>query len=379
LDVNQVAANVATIRNQMLFDDVGRVQRVNVQILHDLYQRLFAPALPHLAGVQHIMVVPAGPLMSLPLSMLVASPPPEIRKDADYRNVDWLMKHYAISVLPSVSSIRAVRQFTRARTAQDPFAGFGDPLVGETRTISRGARGKVDVATVFRNRSATDARTIELADVEAIRDTPRLPETADEIRSMAKALKANPNSIWLRENATETKVKNLDLTKYRTIVFATHGLTAGEIKGIGEPGLILTPPLRATLDDDGFLSAGEIARLKLDADWVVLSACNTAAADGTPGAQGLSGLAKAFFYAGSRSLLVSHWPVASEATLPLTTTMLNEYARNPALGKADAHRKAMLALFNTANRPEYAHPIYWAPFVVVGEGGSGTAQANAAR
>jgi CHAT domain-containing protein len=110
--------------------------------------------------------------------------------------------------------------------------------------------------------------------------------------------------------------------------------------------------------------------LRLNADWVVLSACNTAAADGTPGAEGLSGLAKAFFYAGARSLLVSHWPVASEATVPLTTGMMKEYETNPGQGKAEAHRKAMMALMATPDHPEYAHPIFWAPFVVVGEGGA---------
>ena len=174
----------------------------------------------------------------------------------------------------------------------------------------------------------------------------------------------------MREGATETKVKHLDLSKYRTIAFATHGVMSGEIEGVGESGLILTPPLQGSIEDDGYLAAGEVARLKLNADWVVLSACNTAAADGTPGAEGLSGLAKAFFYAGARSLLVSHWPVASEATVPLTTGMMKEYETNPGQGKAEAHRKAMMALMATPDHPEYAHPIFWAPFVVVGEGGA---------
>lgn len=320
------------------------------------------------------MVVPSGPLQSLPLGMLVASPPPEIKSDADYRQVDWLAKRYAFSVLPAVSSIQAFRQFAKAGGSQEPFAGFGDPLIGGSSGEVRGKRGKIDVATVFRNRAVntdvtTNAPVMEIADVEAIRQASRLPETADELRAMGKVLKAGPNTLWLQENASETRIKGLDLSRFRTIAFATHGVMAGEIKGVGESGLILTPPQQGTIDDDGYLSASEIARLKLDADWVILSACNTAAADGTPGAEGLSGLAKAFFYAGARSLLVSHWPVASDATVPLTTTMLREYENNPGQGKAEAHRKAMLALMNTPNHPEYAHPLYWAPFVVVGEGG----------
>jgi CHAT domain-containing protein len=93
---------------------------------------------------------------------------------------------------------------------------------------------------------------------------------------------------------------------------------------------------------------------------------------GTPGAEGFSGLAKAFFYAGARSLLVSHWPVASQAAVPLTTVMLGEYKSNSSQGKAEAHRKSMLALMNTPDHPEYAHPLFWAPFAVVCEGGAGT-------
>jgi CHAT domain-containing protein len=235
----------------------------------------------------------------------------------------------------------------------------------------------MDVAAVFRNLTVNNknsAQASEIADVEAIRSAPRLAETADELRAMATALKSDGKSLWLQENATEAKIKRLDLSKYRTLAFATHGVMAGEVKGIGEPGLILTPPKEGSLEDDGYLSSGEIAKLKLNADWVVLSACNTAAADGTPGAEGLSGLAKAFFYAGARSLLVSHWPVASEATVPLTTGMLKEYEAHPGQGKAEAHRKAMLALIDTPNHPEYAHPLFWAPFVVVGEGGAGSAR-----
>jgi len=376
IDAKDVAATVATIRAQMEFDDDDRTKRVSLDILHELYQRLFAPAVPHLDGVRHILAVPAGPLQSLPFGMLVASPAPETKTDADYHRVDWLIKHYAFSVLPSVSSIQAFRRFAKDGVAQEPFAGFGDPLIGDTDIGTRGERAKTSIAGVFRSAGTrakgTRAMAAEIADVEAIRGAARLPETAAEIRAMAGVLKGAPDSIWLKEKATETRVKALDLSRYRTIAFATHGLMAGEIDGVGEAGLILTPPAQGTLDDDGYLSAGEIAKLKLNADWVILSACNTAAADGTPGAEGLSGLAKAFFYAGARSLLVSQWPVWSAATVPLTTEMLHAYQADPAQGKAEAHRKAVLALMKTPKHPEYAHPIYWAPFVVVGEGGAGS-------
>jgi CHAT domain-containing protein len=107
---------------------------------------------------------------------------------------------------------------------------------------------------------------------------------------------------------------------------------------------------------------------------VILSACNTAAADGTLGAEGLLRLVKAFFCAGARTLLVSHWPVDSEATVPLTTGMLKECEAHPNFGRAEAHRKSMLALMNmprTPNKPDLSHALYWAPFVIAGEGGAG--------
>ncbi len=361
-----LATQIKELRTQTEVPDSGPLLKVNVATLHALYQQLFAPALPYLKGTQHLMVVPAGPLQSLPLSMLVARKPPEIKTDADYRQVDWLINHYAISVLPSVGSIRAFRQFAKAKTAQKPFIGFGDPLLKDDSATTR----KLKVAGLFRSTSdITKGQSADIADVDMLRRQYRLPESADEIKAMAKIMQAGANTILLQDKATETSVKKLDLSQYRILAFATHGVMADEIGYGFEAGLILTPPKQGTLEDDGYLSAGEIAKLKLNADWVLLSACNTAAADGTLGAEGLSGLAKAFFYAGSRSLLVSHWPVSSQATVPLTTTMLREYEAHPEQGKAEAQRKAMLALMNTPKHPEYAHPLYWAPFVVVGEGG----------
>jgi CHAT domain-containing protein len=373
-----VAAQVASVRSEMDFDDKGHPIKVSVDGLHALYKGLVEPIAADLTGISHVMVVPSGPLQSLPMGLLVAAPPPEIRSDADYGAVEWLAKRYAFSVLPSVSAIQAFRQFAKvAQVQQRPFAGFGDPNIGSGTSTTRGARAKLDMASVFRGLTlalamgSAGTRGPEIADVESIRRAPRLPETADELRQMAKATGAGDQSVWLQNSATETQVKQMDLSSYRILAFATHGLMAGELKGVGEPGLIMTPPKVGSVEDDGYLAAGEISRLKLNADWVVLSACNTAAADGSPGAEGLSGLAKAFFYAGARSLLVSHWPVASEATVPLTTVMLKEYEANPQAGKAQAQRKAILALMNTPGHPEYAHPLFWAPFVVVGEGGAG--------
>jgi CHAT domain-containing protein len=186
---------------------------------------------------------------------------------------------------------------------------------------------------------------------------------------MAEILGADKTNLFLRERATETLVKTEDLTGYKVLAFATHGLIAGDMKGLAEPALVMTPPRKGTLEDDGLLTASEVATIKLNADLVVLSACNTAAADGSPNAEALSGLAKVFFYAGSRSLLVSHWPVGSDAAVNLTTRMLKVVANDNSVGLAEGLRRSMLALMKTPDKPHYAHPMFWAPFVVVGEGG----------
>jgi CHAT domain-containing protein len=162
-------------------------------------------------------------------------------------------------------------------------------------------------------------------------------------------------------------VKRLPLSNYRIVYFATHALVAGIIKGLGEPALALTLPERPTALEDGLLTASEVAELKLNADWVVLSACDTAAGD-KPGAEALSGLARSFFYAGARALLVTHWAVDSDTTAQLRTPMFEFMKANPQIGRAEGLRQAMLAFLADPKNPWHAHPGYWGPFSLVGEG-----------
>ena len=262
--------------------------------------------------------------------------------------------------------------------------GFGNPLLSGGEGTDRRAWARQSCLTPATGRPTrmvaraiarppSVARRGLLADVDLLRHQAPLPETADELCTVARLLGAPESAVYLGERATESVLKALsasgDLKRARILHFATHGLLAGETEGVArsrtEPALMLTPPQQASDEDDGLLTASEVAQLKLDADWVVMSACNTAAGDKVD-AEALSGLARAFFYAGSRALLVSHWYVDSDAAVALTSGAFGQLQINPSLGRAEALRRSMMALMDKDDRN--AHPAYWAPFVVVGEG-----------
>ena len=213
------------------------------------------------------------------------------------------------------------------------------------------------------------------ADVASIGEyLPQLPGTRKETQQIASELRADPADVRLGLNATETAVKQAKLDQYRIIYFATHGLVTGDLelfaKTKAEPALALSMPEKPDDLDDGLLTASEIAQLKLDADWVVLSACNTAAED-KPGAEALSGLARAFFYSGARSLIVSHWNVDDEAAAKLMIGTFRAFSRDAKLSHAEALRQSILAMIDTAKSDVEADPRLWGPFVVVGEPATG--------
>ncbi len=352
---------------------------------HALYRELFGEA-EDLINAKSLLVVPSGSLTQLPFQVLVTKPPAE----GGYKSAAWLARDHALTVLPAVPSLKALRRLARPSAAARPMIGFGNPLLnGNQSDPTYGAQYKKLAALARENqrcRQAGRVRTAalrgsragmslivtrgDLADPEFLKAQSPLPETADELCAVARDLHVGASDIYLGARATEHQVKALSasgsLVRYRIVHFATHGALAGQVNGTSEPGLILTPPGEATAEDDGYLSASEIAGLKLDADWVILSACNTAAG-GSTGAEALSGLARAFFYAQARALLVSHWAVDSNTTVRLVTTAFGELTRDKRVGRAEALRRGMLTLIKNG-QPHESHPAFWAPFVLVGEG-----------
>ena len=218
----------------------------------------------------------------------------------------------------------------------EPFIGFGNPVLtrdcGPAYIPDTCPQDEINVAryrggwegTFNRPSRSCPATTSaeNLADVAGLKSLPfvRCPIPPHELGCVAtEPRRARQHAVVLGKDMTETAVKTLPLDHYRIVHFATHGLLAGQTARLAqvhaEPALVFSPPDTATAEDDGLLTASEVAGLKLDADWVVMSACNTASG-AEPGAETLSGLAKAFFYAGARALVVSHWPVPTRTRRP---------------------------------------------------------------
>ena len=364
---------------------LGAIPEFDIEVAHGLYRTLLAPVEAGWRDAKSLLVVAHGPLGQLPFALLPTEPA-ELPGEAallfeNYRSVPWLARSHAVTVLPSVASLVTLRATPGGDAKRRAFAGFGDPWfstaqrdAGATVTLaSRGALALRSLPISLRSLSVMDdVASAELAQL------PRLPDTADEVRSIALTLNADPTKdVFIGEAASEHQVKTMDLSDRKVIVFATHELVAGDLTGLTQPALALTSPTVVGGEEDGLLTMGEILELKLDADWVVLSACNTASGDGA-GAEAVSGLGRAFFYAGARALLASNWPVHSQSAKDLTTDLFRRQAADASLSRAGALQQAMLAMIDGGEYADpatgealfaYAHPIFWAPFTLIGDGG----------
>ncbi len=365
---------------------LGDIPPFDTALANRLYAALLQPVEPGWKGAKNLIVVPHGAIAQLPLGLLVSKPTerPVERSGqalfAGYKAVPFLARETTVTQLPSVATLAALRALPAGSPTRRAFAGFGDPWFNAAEA-AEGRAGAVQLASadfavrgVLHMRAAPATDRLASAELSML---PRLAETAEEVREVATALHADlANDVFLGAAANESQVRSMRLDDRRVIMFATHGLVPGDLNGLNQPALALSAPAVAGTGGNGLLTMEKIFGLKLDADWVVLSACNTAAGDGA-GAEAISGLGRAFFYAGARALLVTNWPVETSSARLLTTDTFRRQAADPSLTRAEALRQAMLGLIDGPGAVDgagriafsYAHPIFWAPFSLVGDGG----------
>jgi CHAT domain-containing protein len=353
-NADNLGTDIAGLREAFV-PKLGKLPDFSLVNANALFRETLGPVGPQLAGIDHLTVAVSGDLASLPFSLLVTSPPGGA--SSDYTHAAWLIRQTAVSETPSARAFMALRGEAKAALPR-PFLGIGNPSF---------QGGGANQALAL-NALASVCQTGGPADPALLRALQPLPDTTAEVRAVGHDLGASPDDILLGDGATESALRAKPLDQYAVLYFATHGMLPGELHCQAQPGLVLSPPRvpPRTTSADGLLTASEIADLKINANLVVLSACNTGAAGGIRfGGGALEGLADAFFNAGAHAVLASHWEVPSAATQALMTNTFATLAKDPNHDAAEALRQAQLALIAQGAT---AHPFNWAAFTLIGGG-----------
>jgi CHAT domain-containing protein len=305
-----------------------------------LYRDLIAPARRLVDGSEELIIVADGILHYLPFAALI-TPSPEAPGDLDPARLLYLVRSHAVSYAPSASVLATVRRHReRAPRAEKMFVALADPSYGQRGAVTASRDGPVSFDTLQ-----------------------RLAYSRGEAQGIAKLYAAASGDVFVGERASEENVKHQRLDKYRFVHFAVHGLLNEEQPQFS--GLFLSRPAQRhglMHDEDGVLQTYEIFNLKLNADLVVLSACQTGLGKAVRG-EGLVGLTQAFLYAGTSAVAVSLWNVSDRSTADLMIGFYR-HLRRASASKASALRRAQLEIIGSAS---YAHPYYWAPFALVGD------------
>jgi CHAT domain-containing protein len=388
-NLEQIDDRVSRIRASLESGEIRSLAdfpQFNFEIAHGLYNLLLKPVEGAWRDAKSLVVASNGALGLLPLGLLTTAPftPPtdEQLYFASYRKAPWLARTHAVTFVPSAAALITLRGLAAGAPQRDRLIGFGDPYFSKEQAKEAGEGG------VPQSPYAIDQRGVRIArrslpklggfDTAQLDRLQRLPDTADELRSVALALQVDPAKVLhLGRNANERAVKQANLAKFRVVAFATHGLVPGDLDGLNQPALALSAPDVADVDGDGLLTMDEVLALKLDADWVVLSACNTGSGV-RAGAEAASGLGRAFFYAGARSLLLTNWAVYSLPAAQLVSDLFRRQAADDKVRRSEALRQAMMALVDGPGFLDdagkevaaFAHPVFWAPYTLVGDGGA---------
>jgi len=298
-----------------------------------LYDILIRPFEPCLKPGDRIIWLPALAFTQVPLAALLEQAPPKAAVGYDLSAAAWLVRGHAVSYAGAASTLVA------ARSARPPAAAFDFLGVGDPRLPAGGAPAFAGLAP--------------------------LPETRDELERSARGFR--DATVITGEAATEAGFRGQLTGAYRYLSFATHGLMRGDAEGVSEPALVLTPAAADNALDDGLLTASEIADLNLAARFVALSACNTANFDPGRVAEDLPALASAFAVAGVPATLGTLWPVNSQTGQQVTAATFE--GLRAGRGASAALAEAQRAFLAAPPSPPYRHPRFWAPFVVLGDGG----------
>ncbi len=347
-----LARQVAELRTMLDLGSAtaGREPPLQVAPLHALYRELLAPLEPQLRGLRSLIVATDGPLAGLPLATLVTAAPEGGAPPA------WLVRQMAVTQLPAASALQALRRVRQPSPAAKALMGFGDPLFDLEAGAKPVAAQRLIGAPLQRGATRYDA---ELGFRYA--EVPPLPETRTELLAVAAALGADAKTdLLLGAAATRRAVLDAHLLDRRVVAFATHGLMPGELPGISKPALAMAANQNPA--ESPLLELDDVLGLRLNAQWVLLSACNTAA--GEAGGAAMSGLVRGFFFAGARSVLATHWAVESASAAALSTATFQ--ARG--VSRAESLRQAQLAMLEgRLGEGRWTHPFYWAPYALFGD------------
>lgn len=361
VDLGRAQVKAAVTRLRQALEPTETLAPFDVAGSADLFDRLFGPVRADVLAARHLIYAADGPLVSLPAALFVterAQPPARPTGEPDYVKTAWLGKTVRSSLVVSGASFLQSRAFAPS-AARQPYLGFGDPALprGDERAFTSVTRSLLRRSAVL-ERVCGETRNA-LLQIEA------LPETAAEVRQIGQSLGAPGAIVTGSAFSDDAVVSRGDLADYRVLYFATHGLLPQPDACVPEPALVTS---LGGGGSDALLDSSEILNLRIDADLVVLAACDTggrgAAVDRTGltgGGEALGGLTRAMVYAGSRALVVSHWSVDSEASVRLMTGLFASGA--PTLAEAMQRSQAALQA-----DPERAHPYFWAPFTLVGDG-----------
>jgi CHAT domain-containing protein len=315
-----------------------------------IYGGTLGPFAAQLGHVHELVVAPSGPLLALPFSLLPTGPV----SLNDLAHAPWLVRQTTLAYVPAAANFVSLRKVAGTSAAKKPWFGLGDfipaTLPQSQATFTGASCG--DSAALFAN-------------------LPQLPYAKLELQAGAAVFGAGADDELLGPAFTVPNVEAADLKNYRVLHFATHGLLPTDLPCQAEPAIVTSTPPSAGSADQSLLTTSAVQDLHLDADLVLLSACNTGG--GAAGGEALSGLARSFFYAGARALMVTQWSVNDQVSAYLVADTLSRLHAGNDGGAAGSLRAAQLALIGGAGKgfpDQIANPFFWAAFDVIGDGGT---------